>query len=530
MPGRLAVDFGTSNTVVATWDEARGEGVPVHIPDYGRLYQQAGEQISVIPSLIHYGPGRTRWIGNQVLERNLYHSERTFRWMKLYISKRTPGAVRLDGRRISHNEAGTEFLSSVLLFGAQELGVSDEEIALTVPVESFEHYEDWLTQVAEAAGMPRFRLIDEPSAAALGYGAHIQPGDIYVIFDFGGGTLDVSVVLVEEEESISSGRRCRVLGKAGTELGGVKLDQWLFEEVLRRNECSDADDDVRRLSRALLGECERLKERLSFHERGDISVVDPHTGRALVAELTQDQFEELLDEHEAFSTIDRTIRRALQSAHERGYRQDDVKSVLMVGGSSQIPSVQRVLRRMFGRSRVMLNRPLDAVARGAAAFVAGVDFYDHIQHDYAVRHVNRQKADYDYRLVVKRGTPYPTENPVARLVVKAAYDGQTQLGIAVFEVGETQRRIGDQDVELVFDPSGAARVMHVSPDEEERRSHFWMNEKSPTFLTADPPAKQGEARFEVAFGIDGNKRLLITSRDIVTGRMTHRDYPVVKLT
>jgi len=207
--------------------------------------------------------------------------------------------------------------------------------------------------------------------------------------------------------------------------------------------------------------------------------------------------------------------------------------VLMVGGSSQIPSVQRTLRRIFGRERVMLNRPLDAVARGAAAFVAGVDFYDHIQHDYAIRYVNREKGDYDYRIIVRHGTSYPTADPVARLTVKASYDGQARLGIAIFEIGERRRRGSGQPVELVFDPSGAARVMQVTPDDEDRRTYFWMNEGNPTFLattsSATSSARQGEPRFEVEFNIDGNKRLLITARNLRTGRVTHRDYPVVKL-
>ena len=85
-------------------------------------------------------------------------------------------------------------------------------------------------------------------------------------------------------------------------------------------------------------------------------------------------------------------------------------------------------------------------------------------------------------------------------------------------------------MELVFDPSGAVRVTPLLPDEEDRRTFFWMNEHSPTFLVADPPAKQGEARFAVEFGIDDNKRLLITARDVQTGRVTHRDDPVIKLT
>jgi molecular chaperone DnaK len=530
MSGRLSVDFGTSNTVVAVWDETRNEGVPLHVPDYGRFYQQGDEQVSVIPSLIHYAADGRRWIGDQVLRRNLYDSRRSFRWMKRYIANRSPIAVRVDDREISNYEAGKDLLTSILLFAAQEVGIGDEEVALTLPVETFEHYEDWLTSVAETAGMPRFRLIDEASAAALGYGTHIQPGDVYLIFDFGGGTLDVAVVLIDEEERARAGRRCRVLGKAGADLGGMTIDQWLFQHVLKHNERSDADEDVRRLSRALLIECERAKEKLSFHERADVSVVDPDTGAAIWAQFTRTQFERLLDKQDFFTKIDRTVRRAVNEAYERGYRHDDVKAVLTVGGSSQIPCVQRTLQRIFGRDRVMLHRPLDAVARGAAAFVAGVDFYDHIQHDYAIRYIDRKTGEYDYRTIVRRGTSYPTREAVARLTVKASYDGQTHLGIAIFEIGEHRRRTGERSLELVFDPSGAARVMPVTPDDEDRRSYFWMNEDNPTFLTTDSGARQGEACFAVEFNIDGNKRLLITVEDLKHGRLTHRDYPVVKLT
>ena len=531
MPGRLAIDFGTSNTVVAMWDEARQEGISLHVPDYGRYFQQGDEQISVVPSLIHYTADRRRWLGNQVLEHKLYHSERTFRWMKRYIGNRSPVKMKLDGREISQQEAGRDFLSSVLLFAAEELNIGDEEVALTVPVEAFEHYENWLTEVAETAGMPRFRLIDEPSAAALGYGTHIQPGNVYLIFDFGGGTLDVSVVLIEEGDQTASGRRCRVLGKAGAEVGGATLDQWLFQEVLRQNGRSDADEDVRQISKALLVECERAKERLSSYERAEVSVINPQSGAVLAADFTRASFEDLLDRHDAFVQIDQVVRRALNAARERGYPEDTIQAVLLVGGSSQIPAVQRTLQRIFGRERVRLDRPLDAVARGAAAFVAGVDFYDHIQHDYAIRFLNRERGGYDYRTVVKRGTPYPTNEPLARLVVKAAYSGQTQLGITIFEVSEPRTRANSQPViELVFDPSGAARMVEVMPDEEDRRTHFWMNETSPTFLTAEPPAQPGEGRFEVEFNIDGNKRLLITASDVKTGRVTHRNYPVVKLT
>lgn len=532
MPGRLAIDFGTSNTLIAAWDDLHQEGVPLAIPDYSHIYQQGGEALPVVPSLIHYGTEKRRWIGEQVLARELYESPRTFRWMKRYISQRSPARVRIDGQEISPAQAGREFLSSLLVFASEQLRSRDEEIAFSVPVEAYEHYEEWLAEVAEAAGLPRFRLIDEPSAAALGYGAHILPGNVYLIFDFGGGTLHASVIRIEEDSQSISGRRCRVLGKAGREIGGSTLDQWLFQEVLRRNQHLDSDEEVRPISNALLVACEKVKEQLSEREDAGLSVKNPATGLTISAHFTRTEFEDLLDQHNLFSEIDRTVRSAINSARERGYAEEDIQAALMVGGSSQVPAVHRTLRQIFGNERVRFNRPLDAVARGAAAFVAGIDFYDHIQHDYAIRFVNPQKSDYDYRVIVQRGTPYPTRQPVARLAIKATYAGQQKLGLAIFEMGEQRARSNNNgnSLELVFDPSGAARVMPITAAELERRSQFWMNESTPTFLPANPPAQPGEARFEVEFNIDSNKRLLITARDLKTNDLAFLDYPVVRLT
>lgn len=113
-------------------------------------------------------------------------------------------------------------------------------------------------------------------------------------------------------------------------------------------------------------------------------------------------------------------------------------------------------------------------------------------------------------------------------MIKASYDGQRQLGLAIFEMGH-QRQQSHQEMELVFDPSGAARIVQVTPAEQEERLQFWMNEHTPTFLVADPPGKQGDPRFEVEFNVDANKRLTITARDVLTGRLTHQNYPVIRL-
>ncbi len=527
MSGKIAVDFGTSNTLVAAWDETRRDARPILIPDYSFSLSAGTASIPLIPSLIHYTPDRRQWIGAQVIDRGLYSSERTFRWMKRYISNRTPTRLTLDGVERTPLSAAGDFLNAVLFFARQELSSPDEEVAFSVPVETFEHYENWLTELADRCGFHRFRLIDEPSAAALGYDAHIQPGSVYMIFDFGGGTMHASVILIEQEESASVGRRCRVLGKAGRDIGGSTLDQWLYQQSLQSAHLHPHDPEVRQASRNILVACEKIKEKLSFDDFAsqEINLSD---GKNFHIEWTRSRFEDLMDRNGLFLEINRMIRSAINQAHEKGYSEEAIQSVLVVGGSAQVPAVQRLLRQNFGSEKVLVDRPLDAVVRGAAAFVAGVDFYDHIQHDYAIRYLDPASGEYRYRALVAHGTPYPTPGPVARLAVKPSYDGQTDLGLAIFEMA-AQNKAESQPYELVFDQTGAARIVQITPEELEQRSYFWLNEKSPTFLHADPPAARGEARFEVEFSIDSNKRLLLTARDLRTRRLLYKDYPVVKL-
>jgi len=532
MTGRLAIDFGTSNTVLAVWDETRQEGIPLHIPEFGRYSRQLDEEVSTIPSVIHYQADGRRWIGAQVMDRNLYNSRRTMRWMKRYISSRSPIRIRVDDREITPYQAGSDFLSTILIFAQQELNVEGQEIALSVPVEAFEHYENWLTSVLENANFTRFRLIDEPSAAALGYGAHVQPGNVYMVFDFGGGTLNTSVVFMEAEEKAITGKRCRVLGKSGKSIGGSSIDQWVFTEILRRAKRSDADDDIRAISNTLLVEAERVKQCLSFDERVSLHCELPNGEAAIQTDFSRQQFEDILDAHHLYEDIGQAIRAALNSARERGYDENSIQAVLMVGGSSQIPSVQRVVRQYFGKERVWYNRPLDAIARGGAAFVAGVDLFDHIQHDYAIRYIDPARGDYDYRILVRQGTPYPTPEPIARLSIKASYHGQQQLGLAIFEMSGSEPQPGDNNgrgMEIIFDPSGAARIVQITHEENRQRHQFWMNEHTPTFLNATAPVVAGEPQFDVEFRVDANKRLVLTARNLRTGQITHDMTPVVQL-
>ncbi len=529
MPFRIAVDFGTSNTVLSCWDEETETARILEIPGWSRPSTGQEGGTPHIPSLIHYGEGNVTWIGNQVCEKGLLDSPSTVRWMKHYILTRSPVRIPLPGGNKSYREAGADFLGAILSSLLQMRGIRDAEAVFTIPVEASEHYQDWVFDLSGTTGIRTVRVVDEASAAALASGISLQSGEAFMLFDMGGGTLDVSVVQLEEGEH-DTGRRCRVLGKAGEDIGGMRIDQWIFEYVQQQFQAARGHGDMKRLSRPLLTACERAKEELSRVDTTEISTSPAIPGEpGFSIPFTRGDLERILEENEVFARLNATLQRALQGAYSRGFEEDDLSGVVMVGGCSQIPSIRRMLEYRFGRNRVWHDHPLDTVARGAAAFSSGIDLDDHVQHEYALRFWNSRSGAHEYRTLVRQGDPYPSRQPVARFLIRATYDGQAQMGVSVFEVAKPGSRRGQSLRELISEPGGGVRLLDLPGDECDRKSRSWINENAPFFIPANPPALRDESRFEISFSLNGNKVLLVTARDTRTGKIVMKDQPVVRL-
>jgi molecular chaperone DnaK (HSP70) len=523
--GRLAVDFGTCNTVVALWDAELESG---HTPPLGELTLTGswqGREFHQVPSLIHYEGERVR-AGRQVLTpADLRAHPATFCWMKHYLGQgmRLPRA--LAGRRVDYFQAGADFLRQVLVAAGGLVDLSSEEVAFTVPVEAFEHYQDWLDEVVRSAGVARPLFLDEPSAAALGYGGGIRPGEAFMVFDFGGGTADATVVRVEPDPARL---RCRVLGKAGAQVGGATIDGWIVRHALALGGRAQG----RGAGNQLLWEAERVKMALSEGETEDFHLDDPASGEELKVPFTRTALDDLLEENGLFSKLNSVLELAESQATEHGYRRGDLRACLMIGGSSFIPSVRRLLRTRYGEI-VRFDRPFDAVALGAAAYASGAGFDDRIRHEYALRPYDRSRGDYVLRTIVPAGTPYPCsisrpdrpEEPLV-LTVKASHPDQTRLGLQVYEVARPEAAsCGGGGFELVFTENGSARYSPREDVEDFRSRPIG----STTFIQADPPAARGEPRFEARFSIDREKRLCVTVRDLLSGKTLMRDAPLVKL-
>jgi hypothetical protein len=169
------------------------------------------------------------------------------------------------------------------------------------------------------------------------------------------------------------------------------------------------------------------------------------------------------------------------------------------------------------------------VALGAAGIAGGRELHDHIQHDYAIRHVNQRSGGYEFEPLVAAGTPYPTEEPVKSLTIRGVRTGQSRLGLAVYELAHATYRDAGADLEIVFDRDGGARAAPVSEQQRQERSSLWLNEDSPTFLAADPPAVAGADRFLLEFRIDSQKRLTVSAFDLDRKIWLLDRRPVVRL-
>ncbi|MBN2374120.1 Hsp70 family protein [bacterium] len=522
--GKIAMDFGTSNTLIASYNEATGQVDVISYPEFSReyRYRMNGHEssINVVPSLIHYGDER-EYLGNQVCSQGLLDKQGTFRWMKRFINGRKRYPRSVNGKSVSDFDAGKRFISSLLLFSREHFNPEEDEIIVTVPVEAYEHYTDWLAQTLseEPVGARRFRILDEPAACAMGYRLHIRTQDPFMVFDFGGGTLDVCIARINLKET--GHQKSEVLGKSGYEIGGLDIDQWLFEDLLMKNNLNAPQ--VANVSNEILSQLEKIKEDLSITKEEDekkaISIFDYDTGRTITGAYSRRDLEDILERHNLRTTIHEVIDDAMDTAIQRGIKRKDIARVLMVGGSSLIPYVQRCLIDHFG-GRVCCENPFDAIARGACYYLGGdIDF---IRHEYALRYFNAEKSRHEFRTLIPSCTNYPTEEEFVTLSLKGVCDGQVAFNLAIYELGLL--RIKKTVIEV--DEFGRYQL----GEEGSGTGHFWINEKCPTMLKADPPVSKGEVRYKLTFFVDGNRRLCVTAFDLRSREYVYKKHPVIKLT
>ncbi len=180
--------------------------------------------------------------------------------------------------------------------------------------------------------------------------------------------------------------------------------------------------------------------------------------------------------------------------------------MLLVGGTSLIPAVQEQFGFLFP-GKVRCDNPFAAIAAGACRFVEQ-NYDPAIVHEYCLKNWDEDHRSWDFTTVIPKGTRYPTEDPIKALYINSTYDGQDRLGLLLYENSDMLRMPASYVV------ASDGRLQRS--DEQERRIEKQqpLNPENREFILADPPCKRGERRFAAAFGVDEQKRLTISLRDL----------------
>jgi molecular chaperone DnaK (HSP70) len=386
--------------------------------------------------------------------------------------------------------------------------VQPDQVIFTVPVGAFERYLDWFRNFAERLGASKVQIIDESTAAALGYAVQ-RPGSVVLVVDFGGGTLDLSVVRTVTASSSQNALSAQVIAKSDAYVGGEDIDTWIVEDYLRK--LGSSRTDVGEVGwQNLLEIAERLKIRLSRENEAKESWLDEETFTSYDLQLSRDDLEETLENQQLLEQLRGALDEVLRIALTKGIGKGEIEQVLLVGGSCLIPAVQQLIISYFGRGKVQLDKPFDAVAHGALALTQLVEVEDYLRHSYAIRLWEPFAKTYSYFPLFEQGIKYPCQRPEP-LTLQVATDGQKEIRLDIGEVAQATQ------AEVTYDAQGRMTSSQLRKQEDYRSLESHHQQVCVAHL--DPPGEVGVDRISVQFEVDGQRTLLATVKDLLTGRV-----------
>ncbi|AOY79756.1 molecular chaperone DnaK [Moorena producens JHB] len=485
----VGIDLGTTNSCVAVMEG----GKPTVIAN--------AEGFRTTPSVVAYAKNGDRLVGQIAKRQAVMNPENTFYSVKRFIGRRYSEVtneatevsyktlkvgdnVKLDcpaqGKQFAPEEISAQVLRKLVDDASKYLGETVTQAVITVPA----YFNDSQRQATKAAGkiagVEVLRIINEPTAASLAYGLDKKSNETILVFDLGGGTFDVSILEVGDGVF-------EVLATSGdTHLGGDDFDKKIVDHLaaeFQKTEGIDLRKDKQALQR-LTEAAEKAKIELSSVMQADINLpfitATQEGPKHLDMTLTRGQFEDICSD-----LIDRCRIPVENAIKDAKIDKSAIDEVVLVGGSTRIPAVQQVVKKVLGKDPNQTVNPDEVVAVGAAiqgGVLAG-EVKDILLLDVTPLSLGVETLGGVMTKLIPRNTTVPTKKSET---FSTAVDGQTNVEI------------------------------HVLQGEREMSSD---NKSLGTFrLDGIPPAPRGVPQIEVTFDIDANGILNVTAKDKGTGK------------
>ena len=465
----IGIDLGTTNSCVSVMEGGEATVIP------------NAEGHRTTPSVVAFSKTGERMVGQVAKRQAVTNPDRTISSIKREMG--SDYKVTIDGKKYTPQEISAMILQKLKADAEAYLGESVTEAVITVPAYFTDAQRQATKDAGKIAGLDVKRIINEPTAAALAYGLDKETDQKIMIYDLGGGTFDVSVLEIGDGV-------IEVLATAGNNrLGGDDFDQCITNYLVEEFKKSDGIDlsgdrvAMQRLKEA----AEKAKIELSGVTSTNINLpyitADATGPKHLDVTLTRAKFNEL-----TAHLVEKTAGPVRQAMSDAGITASDLTKVLLVGGSSRVPAVQEMVKKLTGKEGFKGINPDECVADGAAiqGGVLGGDVSGVVLLDVTPLSLGIETLGGVFTKLIERNTTIPTKKSQ---VFSTAADNQTSVEVNVLQ--------GEREMAAYNKSLGRFQLDGIAP------------------------ARRGVPQIEVTFDIDANGIVNVSAKDLGTGKEQH---------